>query len=50
MKIGDRVERIETRETTGARIVEIDGDAARLAYDEGGGGWWPLGALRPVDG
>jgi len=50
MNIGDRVERIERRDTTGARIVEIDGASARLAYDEGGEGWWPLDALRSVEG
>ena len=47
MTVNDRVTRNEIRETTGATITAIDGDAALLAYDEGGEGWWPLDALTP---
>lgn len=49
MKIGDRVERIEERETTGAAVVEIDGEDIEIVYDEGGVGWWPRSALRVVE-
>ena len=45
MTIDDRVIRIETRETTGATVLAIDGDSALIAYDEGGEGWWPFDAL-----
>ena len=46
MQVGDRVNRIEDREITGATILEIEGDNARIGYDEGGEGWWPFNALE----
>lgn len=49
MQSGDRVDRLEEREVTGATVLEVvetgDGPIARLAYDEGGEGWWPLDCL-----
>lgn len=49
MQIGDRVNRIEDRETVGATIVEIEGESVKIEYDEGGAGWWPITALAPED-
>jgi hypothetical protein len=47
---GDRVLRLEARGSRGATImaVEDEGGSAvyRLAYDEGGEGWWPKDALE----
>jgi len=48
MTVNDRVNRKESREVTGATILEIDGDNALISYDEGGQGWWPLACLEPV--
>lgn len=52
--IGQRVDRIEDREVTGATIIKIQLDSdryenscAELEYDEGGSGWWPLTAIKP---
>lgn len=45
MIIGQRVDRIEQRRTTSATVLEIEGDNARLSYDEGGEGWWPMDSL-----
>ena len=52
-KIGDRVERIEDREVVGATIISIqeheNGEiSVELQYDEGGSGWWPTTAIRPI--
>jgi len=47
MKIGDRVDRIETRDMTGATVVAVDGENVKIAYDEGGEGWWPRNTLIP---
>jgi len=50
--IGDRVDRIEDHEVTGATIISIqDSDHSiivELQYDEGGSGWWPLSAIKPI--
>lgn len=50
--IGDRVDRIEDREITGATIISIqdsdDSIIVELQYDEGGSGWWPLSAIKPI--
>jgi hypothetical protein len=52
-KIGDRVDRIEDRETTGATIISIqnltDDIVVELQYDEGGTGWWPVSAIKPIN-
>lgn len=54
-KQGDRVDRIEDREVTGATVLSIDAASLEsvsepplyeIAYDEGGGGWWPEDALE----
>ena len=49
MKIGDRVNRVEDREETGALILELTEDSAFIEYDEGGQGWWPLDLLESED-
>lgn len=50
--IGDRVDRIEDREITGATIISIqvtdDHIIVELQYDEGGSGWWPVSAIKPI--
>ena len=46
MKVGDKVDRIENAEVTGATIMEIDGENLLIEYDEGGQGWWPIDALQ----
>ena len=43
--VGDRVKRVEDRETTGATVLETDGENVLIAYDEGGTGWWPLSSI-----
>ena len=49
--IGDRVTRIEDRDLRGAVVEHVaqgpGGEFLRLAYDEGGGGWWPAVAVEP---
>ena len=51
-QIGDRVDRIEDREVTGAtiiNIVETNGSiVVELQYDEGGTGWWPVDCIKPM--
>lgn len=51
-QIGDRVERIEDREVTGATVIAIqetgDSIVVELQYDEGGSGWWPVTSIRPL--
>jgi len=51
--VGDRVDRIEVRDMTGAVVLAVeDGDeepVLELSYDEGGTGWWPAGAIRAAD-
>lgn len=50
-KVGDRVDRIEDREQTGATIISIvesgDMTSIELQYDEGGTGWWPENCIKP---
>lgn len=46
--IGDRVNRIEDREVTGATVISIDGESIEIEYDEGGSGWWPAETLEPL--
>jgi hypothetical protein len=52
MQINDRVRRDEARATTGATVLALEGAGAEavalIAYDEGGEGWWPVAALRPI--
>ena len=43
--VGDRVKRVEDRETTGATVLETDGENVLIAYDDGGTGWWLRSAL-----
>lgn len=52
--VGQKVDRIEDREVTGATILQLQIDeinpqhsCAEIQYDEGGSGWWPLTALTP---
>ena len=45
MEVGDKVDRIENAEVTGATIIEIDGENVLIAYDEGGEGWWPISSI-----
>lgn len=49
-QIGQRVSRVEARTSTGAVVREVglvdDQPNYRIAYDEGGEGWWPESALR----
>ena len=53
-KVGDRVERIEDRDVTGATILSITeldfgSNVIEIEYDEGTGtGWWPEDSLRPL--
>lgn len=54
--VGQRVDRIEDREVTGATIIRLQLDneryensCAELEYDEGGSGWWPLSAIKPKE-
>ena len=50
-EIGQRVDRIEDREITGATIISIQetGDitCVELQYDEGSTGWWPVNCIKP---
>lgn len=48
MTPGDRVNRIEAREVTGATVLAVEGDYALITYDEGGEGWWPVDYLEPI--
>jgi hypothetical protein len=47
--IGQRVDRIEDREVTGATVISIQGEGdaviVEIEYDEGGTGWWPASTL-----
>ena len=49
MNVGDKVNRLEDRETTEATVLEIDGENALIEYAEGGLGWWPIETLELVD-
>jgi len=44
---GDRVIRLEARESAGASVLAREGDEYLIVYDEGGEGWWPASALAP---
>lgn len=52
-QVGDRVDRIEDREVTGATIVSIqevgDSVCVELQYDEDPSktGWWPVNCIKP---
>lgn len=50
--VGDRVDRIEDREVTGATVITVQniGDeiVVEIQYDEGGSGWWPTSAIKPI--
>ena len=49
--VGDRVNRIEDREVTGATITAVqehgEQTSYEIQYDEGGSGWWPESCLQP---
>lgn len=52
-KIGDRVDRIESRDVTSATVIQIierdDDNVIEIKYDESEStGWWPESALRPI--
>ena len=54
--VGSRVNRIESREVTGATVLEIklsntpiDENCIKIAYDEGGEGWWPESCLTLIE-
>jgi phage terminase large subunit GpA-like protein len=55
-QIGQRVDRIEDREITGATIISIqestdqinDTTFIELQYDEGGTGWWTAECVRSI--
>lgn len=51
-KVGDRVDRIENREVTAATIISIEQVGQdiilEIQYDEGGSGWWPATAVKPL--
>ena len=53
LKIGDLVDRIEDRDVTAATVIQIierdDGNMIEISYEEGGSGWWPESALRPIE-
>lgn len=45
--VGDRVDRIEDREVTGATVITVDENGnIEIQYDEGGSGWWPAECLK----
>lgn len=50
-EIGQRVDRIEDKEITGATIISIqetgDFTGIELQYDEGSTGWWPVNCIKP---
>ena len=55
IQIGSRVNRTENREVTGATVLEIEpsndpffGRLVKIAYDEGGEGWWPESSLSLI--
>ena len=44
---GQRVNRIENQQQTGATVLAIDASGnVLIAYDEGGTGWWPQECLE----
>jgi hypothetical protein len=51
--VGQRVDRIENREVTGATIMAIktfrNRVSVELQYDEGGTGWWPISCIKPIE-
>ena len=51
-KTGDRVNRIEVRSVVGAVVLNTqdgpEGQVLELAYAEGGTGWWPADAVKPL--
>ena len=50
LAVGDRVERIERRESVGATVSAIQDELVLIAYDEGGEGWWPPESLVRAGG
>lgn len=51
-QVGDRVDRIEDREETGATIISIqeigESICVELQYDESDStGWWPVECIKP---
>lgn len=51
MQPGDRVNRLEDREVTGATVLSVQdgGDLVEIEYDEGGTGQWPADCLEPIE-
>lgn len=53
LNVGDRVDRIEDRDVTGATIISIQGEgeyaSVELEYDEGGYGWWPMRCIQKIE-
>jgi len=47
-QIGQRVNRIENRETTEATVIEVIEESVHIEYDEGGDGWWPFDTLSVI--
>jgi hypothetical protein len=51
-KAGDRVNRIEVRSVVSAVVLNtqdgLEGQFLQLAYAEGGTGWWPADAVKPL--
>lgn len=49
---GHRIRRNETRPSVGGTVLEVidgpDGAIYKIAYDEGGEGYWPEAALRAI--
>lgn len=45
MKSGDRVDRRQAQQPTGAVVLLVQGMNVLLQYDEGGQGWWPSDAV-----
>ena len=52
-EIGQQVSRIENREQVRAQVLATAdgpmGQMLELAYEEGGGGWWPAEAVEPAE-
>jgi len=51
-KVGDRVDRVEDREITGATVLTVQEVGNQISYeiqyDEGGSGWWPESCLKAL--
>ena len=51
-KIGDQVQRNETRTSINATVLSVadgmDGQIIELQYIEGGTGFWPADSVQPI--